>query len=89
MLGSTADGMQMSDGWLTGTNTGYKRILESVNDNQQVADNISSAMKAGRVEKWVVNTDQAGGTSVWLVDAAGKIVKADSSVTSKVLGGAK
>jgi filamentous hemagglutinin len=46
-------------------------------------------VETGRVEKWVVHTDPAGGTSIWIVDASGKIAKADSSVTSKVLGVAK
>ncbi len=60
-----------------------------MNNNQQVAKDISNAMDAGRIEKWIVNTDQAGGTSIWMVDAGGKIVKADSSVTSRILGGSK
>jgi filamentous hemagglutinin len=89
VLNNTADGVQMSDGWLSGTSTGYNRILESVNNDPLIAKDISNAMAAGRVEKWVVNTDPAGGTSVWLVDSAGKIVKANSSVISKVFGGAK
>jgi hypothetical protein len=42
-------------------------------------------LKNGNVEKLVVHTDPAGGTSVWMVDKAGKIVKADSNITSKIL----
>jgi hypothetical protein len=43
-------------------------------------------MRANRVEKWVVHTDPAGGTSIWIVDSSGKIAQADSKLVSKVLG---
>lgn len=85
-LGRTADGLQMSDGWVLGTTSGRNRLLDSIGDTQ-VVDDVLAAFNKGRVEKWVVHTDPAGGTSVWIIDAAGKIVRADSNVASKVLGG--
>ena len=84
-LKTTADGVQMSDGWVLGTTTGRNRLADAV-QNSVVADDIVSAFNKGRVEKWVVHTDPVGGTSVWIVDSAGKIAKADSDVTSKILG---
>ena len=62
---------------------------QTLPSNAVEALKISAAIRTGRVEKWVVHTDPAGGTSIWIVDSAGKIVKADSRVTSKVLGGKK
>jgi len=86
-LKTTSNGeLQMSDDWLLGTKSGYDRILESVNGNEQLATQVTSALDKGNVEKWVVHTDPAGGTSVWIVSGSGKIVKADSTITSKVLG---
>jgi filamentous hemagglutinin len=75
----------MSDGWVLGSASGRSRLLDAVEDTR-VADDILAAFNRGRVEKWVVHTDPAGGTSVWIVDAAGKIVPADSALASKVLG---
>jgi filamentous hemagglutinin len=81
-LGKTADGLQMSDGWVQGSD----RILNAVGGNTSEALKISDAIASGRVEKWVVHTDPSGGTSVWVVDSAGKIVQADSTLASKVIG---
>lgn len=83
-LGKTADGLQMSDGWVTGSD----RILKAVG-NATEASKIEAAIRSGRVEKWIVHTDPVGGTSVWIVDAAGKIAKANSTITSKLLGSSK
>jgi hypothetical protein len=84
-LNKTADGLQMSDGWVAGSD----RVLNAVAGNPAQAAAINKAIEAGRVEKWVVHTDPAGGTSIWIVDAAGKYIKAGSDVVSKVLGAAK
>ena len=82
-LKTTADGVQMSDGWVAGNN----RLIEIA--GKDTAQAIGKAMEVGRVEKWVVHTDPAGGTSIWIVDAAGKYIKANSEVVSKVLGASK
>jgi filamentous hemagglutinin len=87
-LGSTADGVQMSDTWLTGSNTGYNRILESVNGNTQVANSVDKAIQLGRVEKWVVHTDPFGVVTVGVVDKAGKIVP-NPQAASTILRGLK
>jgi hypothetical protein len=78
-LGNTRDGLQMSDGWLQGTSTGYNRILESVNGNRALADTVSDALRAGRVERWVVHTDPLGNVTVGIVDASGKFIPRPSS----------
>ena len=80
-LNKTADGLQMSDGWVAGS----ERIVKATG-NPAEALKVYDAISAGRVEKWVVHTDPAGGTSIWIVDAAGKYIKAGSDVVSKVLG---
>jgi filamentous hemagglutinin len=83
-LGNTADGLQMSDGWVLGSD----RLLNVVGNPAEVIK-IKDAIAAGRVEKWVVHTDPAGGSSVWIVDAAGRIARADSTITSQILGNIK
>lgn len=60
-LGKTADGLQMSDEWVTGSD----RILKAVGNSAE-ASKIEAAIRSGRVEKWIVHTDPAGGTSVWI-----------------------
>lgn len=84
-LRMTGDGLQMSDAWVMGSD----RILNAVGKNLIEAERVANAMKSGRVEKWVVHTDPAGGTSIWIVDASGKIAKADSAIVSRVIGGEK
>ena len=79
-LGSTVDGKQMSDPWLRGDNSGYNRILESVGDSH--AEAVTDALRAGRVEKWVIRTRPDGSTEVQVLDAMGKPKSVD---TSKVL----
>jgi hypothetical protein len=82
-LGKTLDGVQMSDRWLTGGATNYNRILESVSNNVEVADEIAISLTRGRVEKWVVHTDPLGNVTVGLVDANGKFIR---QPVSRVLG---
>lgn len=82
-LGKTLDGVQMSDQWLTGGATNYNRILESVSNNVEVADEIAVSLTRGRVEKWVVHTDPLGNVTVGLVDANGKFIR---QPVSRVLG---
>jgi filamentous hemagglutinin len=73
-LGSTLDGKQMSDSWLEGTSTGYNRILESVGDaNKALANDVTNALNAGRMEKWVVRTLPDGSTQIRVLDALGNV----------------
>ncbi|WP_155835148.1 hypothetical protein [Herbaspirillum sp. RV1423] len=74
---------------LVGANTGYDRILEAVGNDSSRASSVLKSLDSGRVEKWVVHTDPAGGTSIWIVNSSGKIVQADSTLVSKVLGAVK
>ncbi|NIE75374.1 filamentous hemagglutinin N-terminal domain-containing protein [Pantoea sp. Ap-967] len=84
-LKQTKDGMQMSDSWLTGANTNYNRVLESVSGDAREAQRIRQAMAAGRVEKWLVHTDPFGNVTVGVLDKAGKYV-VNPTATSKLLG---
>ena len=87
-LKNTADGLQMSDTWVSGGTTGYNRILEAVGKNQATADAINAALKAGRVEKWLVQTDPYGNVTFGLLDKNGKLVP-NPQMTSQILGRAK
>ena len=71
-LGSTADGLQMSDDWLLGVNTGRSRLLESAGFAN--AKQILVAIDAGRVEKWLVHTDPFGKVTIGILDNNGKFV---------------
>ena len=71
-LGNTLDGLQMSDSWLQGGNTGKSRLIDSVGRTQ--ADAISDALRAGRVEKWLVHTDPFGNVTVGILDSSGKFI---------------
>ena len=81
-LGQTLDGLQMSDGWLNGVNTGRSRLVESV--GRVEADAIRDASLAGRVEKWIVHTDPLGNVTVGLLDANGKVIP---QPVSRLIGG--
>ncbi|WP_374411186.1 DUF637 domain-containing protein [Hydrogenophaga sp.] len=87
-LKNTADGLQMSDTWLTGANTNYNRIFESVGGNRQTADAIRDSMTAGRIEKWLVHTDPYGNVTVGVLDKSGKLIP-NPEAASKILGGVK
>jgi filamentous hemagglutinin len=88
VLAKTADGLQMSDSWLTGANTNYNRILESVANDRKLANSIFDAMNAGRVEKLLVHTDPFGRVTVGLLDINGKFIP-NPQQASKILGGGK
>lgn len=51
-----------------------------------MASDIQSSLNAGRVERWVVNTDPYGNVSVGVVGSAGKFIP-DPQGASKILGG--
>lgn len=80
----TDDGLQMSDSWLTGAETGTDRILKSVG-NPAEALNIEAALKAGRIEKWLVHTDPFGNVTVGILDKNGKFFPKPLEA-SKILG---
>jgi hypothetical protein len=71
-LGATADGLQMSDGWLQGTLSGKNRIAESLGKVEAGA--VQDAIRQGRIEKWLVHTDPFGNVTVGLVDRNGKFI---------------
>jgi hypothetical protein len=72
-LGTTRDGKQMSDGWLTGEKTGFNRIKDAAGESE--GRNIKNSMKQGNVEKWLLRVDESGGVSKKLLDVAGNIVR--------------
>jgi hypothetical protein len=72
-LGSTKDGLQMSDDWLKGINTGRERIAEAVGRNEALR--VEDALDAGGVEKWLLRVDDRGGVSKDVLDALGKVSK--------------
>ncbi len=78
-LGTSADGPQMSDGWILGSN----RLLNAVRSDK-VAQDIADAIRAGRVERWVVHTDPSGRVSVGMLDESGKFIPQPKS---KLFGG--
>ena len=85
-LGKTADGLQMSDDWLQGVNSGKVRVLDALSGNMVEATNFDTALIANRVEKWLVHTDPFGNVTVGIVDKYGKIIPAPKNI-SKVFGG--
>ncbi|GGP25034.1 cell surface protein [Silvimonas amylolytica] len=84
-LGDTLDGKQMSDGWLTGINTNYNRLAESVGNDPVQTQALRNALNAGRIEKWVVYTDKYGNVGVGIADANGKLVS-HPELVSKITG---
>ena len=81
-LSATADGIQLSDGWLRGSVTGNDRIVRAIGADEALA--VDRSMNAGRVEKWLVHIDPFGSATVALVDRSGKIVV---QPTSRLFGG--
>ncbi|BBE09327.1 Probable hemagglutinin-related protein [Mycoavidus cysteinexigens] len=73
VLKKTADGLQMSDSWLIGTNTGTNRILEAIG-NPVIAKAARNAMDNGRIEKWLVHTDPYGRATFGILDKNGKLI---------------
>lgn len=83
VLKQTKDGLQMSDDWLVGANTTYDRIVESVGKFE--APKIEKAMRADRIEKWLVHTDPFGRVTVGILDKNGKFIPQPEKL-SKILG---
>jgi hypothetical protein len=72
-LGSTKDGLQMSDDWLNGVNTGRDRVKAALSETDEKS--IRQAMKNGGVEKWLLQVDDAGSVTKQVLDGAGKVLK--------------
>jgi filamentous hemagglutinin len=73
-LGSTFDGTQGSESWITGSGR-----LEKAVEDMAIADSIKNSVKAGRYESWVVTTRPDGSTIVEVLDATGKSKPIDAS----------
>ncbi|MDC6294822.1 hemagglutinin repeat-containing protein [Ralstonia pseudosolanacearum] len=84
-LGNPADGLQMSDDWITGAKTGKSRVLDSLSGDRVEAGKFMDAFDAGRVEKWLVHTDPFGNVTVGVLDKNGKFFP-DPVKASKILG---
>ncbi|BBO58958.1 hemagglutinin [Mycoavidus sp. B2-EB] len=84
-LKKTADGLQMSDSWLIGTNTGTNRIFEAIG-NPVIAKAARNAMDNGRIEKWLVHTDPYGRVNFGILDKNGKLIL---QPVSQILGNIK
>jgi hypothetical protein len=88
VLKSTANGMQGSQSWITGSG----RIEKAVGNNIALSDDVQLAAKTGRIETWVVTTRPDGSTFVQVLDAAAKAKPIDTSkiiLPSRNLSGAQ
>ncbi len=68
------DGPQMSDDWLKGTKTKKSRILKAVDGDEELAEEISRALKKGEVERVLSKIDSNGNVKTFKIDAKGDIV---------------
>lgn len=73
-LGTTKDGAQMSDDWLTGTKTGNDRILKVVGENKKLAKDITNALDDGKVERVLSKVDSDGNVTTYRLDADGNVI---------------
>jgi hypothetical protein len=72
-MGYTKDGKQMSDGWLTGKNTGFDRIGDAV--GREEAAQVRKSLDTGKTEKWLLRVDEQGGVSKRLLDVSGNMIR--------------
>ncbi len=80
-LKKTDDGLQMSDDWLSGVNTGFNRMREAVSNDRVLSADIQNALDSNRVEKWLVHTDPYGNVTVGILDKNGKfVIQPDSKI---------
>ena len=73
-LGTTKDGTQMSNDWLTGTKTGNNRILKVVDEDEKLANDITKALKQGKVERVLSKIDSDGNVTTYRLDADGNVI---------------
>ena len=73
-LGNTKDNLQMSDDWLTGSNTGKNRILKAVDNDKELAEIIEDALENGQVERVLSKVDSTGKVTTYKLDSNGEII---------------
>lgn len=73
-LGNTKDNLQMSDDWLTGSNTGKNRILKAVDNDKELAEIIEEALENGQVERVLSKVDSTGKVTTYKLDSNGEII---------------
>ncbi|WP_442868688.1 hypothetical protein [Bacillus cereus group sp. BcHK140] len=73
-LGKTKDGRQMSNDWLKGSETGKSRILKAVEGDEVLAEQITKALKRGKVERVLSKVDSSGKVKTFKIDAKSNIV---------------
>ncbi|HFK1461436.1 MULTISPECIES: hypothetical protein [Bacillus] len=73
-LGKTKDGRQMSNDWLKGSETGKSRILKAVEGDEVLVEQITKALKRGKVERVLSKVDSSGKVKTFKIDAKGNIV---------------
>jgi|GEM_PF-6351139 len=72
-LGNTRDGLQMSDDWVHGVNTGNDRLKQAVNETEALK--IRKAIDSGHVEKWLLRVDEPGNVKKLLLDVDGNVIR--------------
>lgn len=72
-MGSTIDGRQMSDDWVSGAKTGLSRLKKSLGTKE--AYNIEQSMEKKQIEKWLLRVDESGNVSKSVLDLAGYVTK--------------
>ncbi|WP_243765445.1 hypothetical protein [Bacillus arachidis] len=73
-LGKTKDGPQMSNDWLTGSETRKSRILKAVDGDKRLADKITKALEDDEVERVLSKVDTSGNVKTYRIDAKGDII---------------
>ena len=72
-LGTTRDGRQMSDDWISGTKTGFDRLEDAV--GKEAARDIRRSMAGDGVEKWLLRVDESGNVTKQTLDTTGYLIR--------------
>ena len=70
--GMTKDGLQMSDDWLLGRQTGKSRIDKFVGNDKVLANKIKDALENGKVARVLSTVDKTGSIKSYILDSNGK-----------------